>query len=394
MRYDGRLVGSILLIAGTAIGAGMLALPVLLGELGFLPAWAILALAWLVGILPSLFLLEVHLRMRGESNFVSMIRLTLGKTAEVIAWVIYLLLFYALLSAYTVGSGAIVASYFPRAHGPTWLFGLPIMLVMGSFVFFGAKLVDQCNRLLMVLLFVCYFLLIGFGLPSVQPQLLTFVQWKGWFATLPLVATSFGYQNMIPTLSTYLHHNPRKIVWAIVIGSALPFFVYLLWTLLALGVLSPDMLALAKAEGVSATVPLQKVLGRPSIALFANGFALFAILTSVLGIALALFDFLADGLRVEKSRGGRILLFLLVLIPPFCFTILIPNGFIRCLEYAGLCCAVLLGIYPALMALRERRMRKRGGELGPLEYKAPGGWLAPILVILFYGAIIVMDRLG
>ncbi|MGE3921111.1 MAG: aromatic amino acid transport family protein, partial [Gammaproteobacteria bacterium] len=95
-----KLIGGILLIVGTSIGAGMLALPVATAPGGFLGAAILLLACWLLMTFSALVILEVNLWLPPDSNIVSMAQKTAGRFAEVLAWVVYLLLLYSLISAY------------------------------------------------------------------------------------------------------------------------------------------------------------------------------------------------------------------------------------------------------------------------------------------------------
>ena len=99
MSYKGSVFGGSLLVAGTSIGGGMLALPVLTGLAGFMPSIVIYLLCWLFMASTGLLFLEISQWMRGEgnkeeSNIVSMAEKILGKSGKGFAWMVYLFLFY------------------------------------------------------------------------------------------------------------------------------------------------------------------------------------------------------------------------------------------------------------------------------------------------------------
>jgi len=104
-----RLIGAILFIAGTTIGGGVLALPITTGLAGFFPSTLLMIALWLFMMLTAYYLLEVNLRLPGESNLISMTRKTIGKGGEWVAWIAYLLLLYSLLSAYMLGCSQILS---------------------------------------------------------------------------------------------------------------------------------------------------------------------------------------------------------------------------------------------------------------------------------------------
>lgn len=80
-------------------------------------------------------------------------------------------------------------------------------------------------------------------------------------------------------------------------------------------------------------------------------------------------DFLADGLKIEKTAKGRSLLYLFTFAPPLLITLYDPRAFLDALEYAGAFGVVtLLGLLPVLMVWRGRYAQHREGP-----YRAPGG---------------------
>jgi len=92
-----KAVSGALLISGTAIGAGMLALPVVTGLGGFLPAMLLYFICWLFMACTGLLLLEVCLWMPNDANIITMSHHLLGPIGRACSWVLYLFLFYCCL---------------------------------------------------------------------------------------------------------------------------------------------------------------------------------------------------------------------------------------------------------------------------------------------------------
>ena len=103
------------------------------------------------------------------------------------------------------------------------------------------------------------------------------------------------------------------------IGSAIPLVAYIIWELLTLGIIpleGPNGIIQGYAQGANGAHLLSQILGHTTLAQVARCFSFFAIVTSFLGVSLSLTDFLADGFKVKKSQGGRLLLFGMTFIPP------------------------------------------------------------------------------
>ena len=77
-----KLLKGTLLIAGTTIGGGMLALPILTAQLGLVPTLFLLFLCWFVMMATGLILLEVTLWYPDETNLLTLSKRTLGIGGE------------------------------------------------------------------------------------------------------------------------------------------------------------------------------------------------------------------------------------------------------------------------------------------------------------------------
>ena len=355
MRQLSKYFGGVFLVSGTTIGAGMLALPVLTSFIGFIPSIVIFIALWLVMLTSAFFLLDVYLEVGKESNLISMVQATLGSKGKSICWFFYLLLLYALIAAYISASGPIFATVFQQQLGLTLSlnqanFILPI--VLGFFVYLGAKSVDFINRVLMVGLIVSYVLLIRYIAPSIEIELLSFSDWRPTFVVIPVVITSFGYHIIIPSLGTYFGNNRIALRRIIIIGSVIPLIFYILWQALILGAIPLQGewgLISAFRKGQSAIIPLSKGGYSNTISIIAQFFSFFAIITSFLGVSLSLSDFIRDGLNLKTTILGRLTAYSITFIPPLFFALYFQQGFFLALQYAGVFVAILLIIFPALM---------------------------------------------
>ena len=383
---NNRLVGATLLVSGTTIGAAMLALPLTTGLAGFWPSLVVMVGVWLFMMLTAFYLLEVNLRMKGESNIISMASKTLGSGGQIVCWIFYLLLLYTIMSAYLVGCSSIISEFFPPfLQMPFW--GWPLIL-FGAFslcILFGTLLVDFLNRIFMAGLLCAFIILVVLGLSHVQPKLLVHSDWVYLLPSFSIVLTTFGYHIIIPTLTTYLEHDTKLLKRAIFIGSLIPLILYILWQVLVMGVVPVSKLVETAAMGGQVTGPLQILLGNIWVATAARLFAFFSIITSLLGVSLSLSDFLADGLKMEKQSWNKLWIVLLTFTPPLLFTLFFPRGFLFALKYAGIFVVILLALLPAWMAYYERYGPETERSFIKSDFKVPGGkWLIVTTIVLSF----------
>lgn len=390
----GSVIGAILLIAGCCIGAGMLGLPVISTIAGFKPSLLMFLLSWLFMTATALLLLEVNVWFGEEISLISMADRTLGFVGKAVSWACFLFLFYALGVAYIAGSGELIAGFVNEAMHvtiPNWVGSLFVSLLFGLFVYLGTRAVDHFNRLLMLGLVSTYVLLVVLGVPHVHVDYLKHANWPAAILVLPVMIISFGFHNLIPSLSTYLRWDIKRLRLAIVCGSALALCVYLVWEWLILG-LVPGQGQLNFREvldnGQMATHILKDAVGTSWVLDVAQYFAFFAIVTSFLGNSLSFVDFMADGLHVKKDAWGKLWLCFLVIAPPFILTLIYPRIFLIALNYASTFGAVVLfGILPALMVWSGRY----GKGLGKTVPTLPGGKASLVAIIAFAMWLIVMQ---
>lgn len=370
-----------LLVAGTTIGGGVLALPVLTSLGGFLPSIIIYLLCWAFMACTGLLFLEVCHWMEGESNIVSMAEKTLGKWGKYFAWGVYLFLFYCLTLAYVIGCGQLVVEL-SGGRLSEWAGAVVFVALFAPFLFAGARVIGRLNVGLMLGLCLFYIAFVMIGYSYVNTEQLIERDWTLSLVALPISFIAFAYQGIIPSLSQYMQHDIKKTRQAILIGSFIPLATYIVWQWLILGIVptyGPGGLAEALANGENAVQPLKNMIQNPNVYIVGQYFAFFALTTSFFGVTLGLFDFLADGLKIEKNTQGKILLCLMIFVPPILLTSTSPHLFLNALEYAGgFGSALLLGLLPILMVWSGRY------RLGlKSKYSLPGGRRLLILLSVF-----------
>jgi tyrosine-specific transport protein len=101
-----RLGGQVLLVAGSAVGAGLLALPAVTYASGFVPSCATLVAVWAYMGATALLLVEAAARdHRPRPNLLGMAQANLGTGGRVICFALYVLIYAATITAYISEGG-------------------------------------------------------------------------------------------------------------------------------------------------------------------------------------------------------------------------------------------------------------------------------------------------
>jgi tyrosine-specific transport protein len=370
-------MSGVLLISGTCIGAGMLALPVVTGASGFWPFMGINTLCWLFMLATGLLFLEATLWMHEGANVLSMAERFLGPIGKWAGGASFLFLYYCLMVSYISGVTPLLSwdvSYSTACAFAGVFFGLLIL--------WGTKAVDRINWLLMIGAIISFVLLVILGSSQVNALLLARADWRFFLIAAPTLFSAYGYHNIIPTLTFYSDRNRSKMRKAILFGTLLPFIVYSVWEWLIIGSMPLETIQEASDAGVPITYALQHLTGHPWISTLGSFFGVFALVTSLLGVALSMVDFLGDGLKMKRAGWHRLVLTLLTFIPPTIFAAYNPGIFLIAIGVAGgYGEAILNGLLPAAMVWVGRYHMKLQGDH---ELVGGKGILALIIVLSLF----------
>ncbi|MFI4954407.1 MAG: amino acid permease [Gammaproteobacteria bacterium] len=390
-----KIIGGALLIAGTTVGAGMLALPIVTATSGFYPMLAVFVLAWLFMLASGLLVLEANLWFSDRINLLSMTRATLGFSGYGIALAMFLLLLYSVNAAYITGAASLLSVALDQWLPHHSLLATLLVLVMGAIVFFGTRTVDYTNRILMTGLVLSYLILIGFIAPNVDIFHYTQGDPRYLPGTWIIVVLSFAYQFVIPGIRSYIGSNFKHLAAAIFIGSIIPLILYIIWTGAILGSIPLEgehgLLALREGGepvgGLSNS--LNVALNVTWVGQAVGMFSLCALITSILGVSWSMVGLLYDITKVEGYNAARHLGFVLItFIPPLLFALFFQKGFEVALRYAGIFVAVLLGLMPPMMVWAGRYKKNLAK---PGDFRVFGGKTTLGVVIMLSTLLIILE---
>ncbi|MFZ7155779.1 aromatic amino acid transport family protein [Avibacterium avium] len=375
--------GSALLVAGTTIGAGMLAMPLTSAEMGFGYTLALLFILWILLSYSALLFVEVYQKAeRKDAGIATLAEQYFGITGRVLATLSLVIFMYAILSAYVTGGGSLLAGLLPfLGDNATSVSIVLFTVVLGVFIVISTGAVDALTRLLFVIKLVAFVLVLAMMLPLVTSDNLLAMPLKDFLivSASPVFFTSFGFHVIIPSINKYLDGDIKRLRIAIIGGTAIPLVAYILWQMATHGVFpQSEFVRIVNNDPtlnglINATF---QATGSSLISGAVRTFSTLALVTSFLGVALSLFDCLDDLLKRVNIKAHRIQLGLLTFIPPLAFALFYPNGFIAALGYAGQMFTFYGLVLPVGLAWRARK------RYPDLPYRVMGGGLGLILALL------------
>ncbi|RWX57029.1 amino acid permease [Photobacterium chitinilyticum] len=379
-----KLLGSALIVAGTALGAGMLAIPMVLAQFGLLWGTLMMLFIWSGTTYAALLLLEASIKAGGGLGMNTIARKTLGKGGQVVTNGLLYALLVCLLMAYIIGAGDLVKKMLSGLGIELTMMQCQIAfaLIAGIVVSAGTAAVDKLNRALFAIMVVMLGLTLVSLVPTISVDNLLEASSDSkldLIKTSSVLFTSFGFVVVIPSLVTYNEGVTHKQLRNMIIGgSCIPLVCYLLWLYAAMGNLSSEqMVTFANVSELIAALGANHSMINVVLSVFTG----LALLTSFLGVAMALFDQNADAFKQNRA-----VTYVLTFIFPLMGALWAADQFLSVLGYAGIILVFLAIFVPMAMTIKVRKQQDNQDSVqgaGAECYQVGGGQLALAMSFLF-----------
>lgn len=350
--------GAICLLAGTAIGSGMLSLPIVLAKCGIVNSCLLFIFFAFLTYISSLIRCDLNINSNATNSLPEVGEIFGGHYFKIAGEITIKLLMFSLISAYIFGLSSVISSHF--GYNPV-LTSLGCIVFAGTILYFPAKTLICINQQMFIFMMATLIILVGFltyylpinELPPCFAKDFSFLH-----GTLPLIFTSFGFQGSLHNMTKHVQNDKKMIQQACLWGSIIPAIIYAFWTICILTIVfnsSPTFFRKMVLEPVEVG-DLVKILTKSANASYIH-WSLFivstlSILTSLIGVMLSLFEPF-----VKKSSRTRPFLkttssVLKTLTVPSIVALSIPNAFIRVLNISGILLAIIAIIIPCLLHLK------------------------------------------
>lgn len=379
-----KMLGSSLIIAGTALGAGMLAIPMVLAQFGLLYGTMLMVLICFGTTYAALLLLEATIKAGGGLGLNSIARKTLGKQGQLITNGLLYALLICLLMAYILGAGDLLSKLLSN-------FGIDLTattsqitftLIAGAVVASGTGVIDKLNRALFFVMLASLFATMAFLAPSMtQANLMQVTSHNhvDLIKTSAILFTSFGFMVVIPTLVSYNHEaTDKQLRNMVIVGSLIPLVCYLCWLFAVVGNLSEEQFrSFHNVSDLMAAFEAQS----PWVGTVLSIFTGLALLTSFFGVAMSLFNQNRDMFNQNTA-----VTYCISFILPLAGSLLAADKFLQVLNYAGIILVFLAVFVPLVMVHKQRFMK-----VAEDRYSAEGS--KPMLLFsLLFGCFLLISQ--
>ena len=352
-------LSAVALLAGTAIGSGMLSLPLVLAKYGLLFGCAMMVAFIWVAYFSSIIRAELNIYSQADFSLKDVGAYFSGKVASRIGSISLKLLSYSLIAAYLHGLASLLNVF--------WNVDLRYLIALISaltivLLYFSNSLISKINKalfigLISVFILVTFGMLIKSGVSELKIPGAEELSLNSFAIALPIIFTSFGFQGSLHSLTKFVNNDRKIIERACLFGSIIPAIVYICWLCSTILIICNNDPALfekmthGNIEISEMIMCLSHISNLPHLKNMFWMISLLALLTSIIGVGIALFD--EWNRTVNKASSTMI-----TIMPSAIVAICVPNAFIKVLGVSGMILAVLAIFLPSFLYFKMLKQRK------------------------------------
>ena len=360
-------------LVGTIIGVGMFSLPYAAAISGIIPVIFYLVVLGILVTLLHLMYGEIVLRTSTKHRLAGYAEVYFGSWGKIIGSFIFFVNLYLALLVYLVVGGEFLRIIFSGFLNFSSQVGSIILAIIGfSVVFKGIKLAGWVDFFMVaaIVLLIFSFVFYAFDLASTD-NLIKFSSVDSIFFPYGIILFALAGGSAIPEIRSFFKISTKNYSRAIILGTIIPVFVYIVFTL-----------AVVSISGVStsreAIAGLSDFLG--------SGFIKYG---AVVGFLAVITSFFIIGLNLKNSFQ---LDFKLSVLVSFVLTVGVPmylffSGFSDYIKLISLAGGVMGGLEALLIIFLWLKARKKGTQIPEYSLSLKTG-LVFLLAIMFLLGII------
>ena len=362
MKETKKFLVAVAVLVGTCIGAGVLGIPYVAAQSGFVVTLGYILLLGLILLIVNLYIGEIALRTKGDHQLIGYAKKYLGKRWKHVMEFAVVFGTYAAIIAYMLGMGESLSHLFFGTTSYSLYFGLGVGILMAFLIKGGVKSLKKFEKygvlIILLLVGVIFALFIG---KIHLPNLTTF---NPVFMFLPFGVVLFALMSFhaIPEVKLVLKGSQKLLKKVLLTGTLISVIFYILFALVVLGYLGTNT---------------------PEIATLSLG-ALFIIL----GIFTMFTSYLASGnalienFKFDERYSDNLSWFLAAIAPIGIFMIVQSIRFFSFTTILSIGGVVAGGIIAIVVLLMIRKSKQKGNRQPEYSVSAKK-WVLGIMGLVF-----------
>lgn len=349
------LLGAISTLIGFTIGAGILGIPFVVAKAGFLTGILNILILGILVLLLNLYLGEVTLRTKGTHQLTGYAKIYLGKIGNYLMAASFIIFAYGALTAYIIKTGEFLnALLSPTLGGTTMLYSIIFFIFSFIIIYEGIKIVEKSEVSMVFLIFIIIIIIAIFAIPNLNANNLTNFNIKNFFIPYGIVFFAFLATPAIPAMNEELKNNKKALKKAIIIGSLIPLFIYILFALIVVGITGINT-----TDG--AILGLATILGN-KLLILGSILGILTMTTSFIAVAFALVEMYHFDYKLKRKISSVFSCFIPLIIALIIINSNIKNAFFKVLDITGSIGGSLAAILIILIWLKAKKLGNRTPE--------------------------------
>ncbi len=365
-------------LVGTIVGAGILAIPYVVAQSGFLFGFIIIVVLGLSFLLLNLMTGEIVLRTKQQHQLTGYAEKYLGPWGKRLMMFSMVFGTYGALTAYLIGEGESLRAIF-RWGNPLW-YSILFFVIAFLIIYKGIKAAGKAELILIGVLLLIVVLIGIFSYQNIHLSNLASLNWAKFFAPYGVILFALMGMPSVPEMQEVLEQEKQKMKKAIIIGSIIPIILYILFAFIVVGLIGLDNFELLAPNQKIATVALS-IYSFPTLGVLANVIAVLSMFTSFLTLSIALIEMYEYDYIFPQSAA-----LLLTFSVPLLITIFSLATFIPIIAITG----AIAGGIQAILIIFSYWKAKLHGDRSP-EYSLKTHKFLGSLLILLFGAGVVLE---
>ena len=357
------------MITGMTIGAGILGLPYVIAQVGILTGVIYIICLGLVMLCLNLIIGEIAVRTKKSFQLPGFAGKYLGSWAKNVLSVTIILSGFGTLLAYIIGEGQALGALF--GGNPLW-WSILFWSLSSIVIWRGLQTVKSAERILSLVVMA---IIVGLSIylwPHMVPMNFYLPSFSRMFLPFGVVLFALHASPAIAEVHALLPGSQRHFKKAVIIGTLIPIFIYILFAIAVVGV----------SGGMTtevATVGLGEIFGQ-GVLIAGNLFAVLAMGAAFMGMGMALKQTFVWDHKLPKWVAD----YFVIAIPLLLFLIGF-RSFITVLSAVG---GIFIGIEAIFMVLIFWKAR-RHGEMDAHRYESKHFWLLvlPVFAVFTFATV-------
>lgn len=379
-----RMLLSSFLIAGAAIGSGVLALPMLAAGAGLINTLIFISITFVAAYWIATMSVDIYARYDDHNvNAATLAVDYFGKKGFIISTLMNVLSMGALAAAYVnAGGDLLVKTVLP-------IVGVSMNSQLGMIIFFlvfmpafvvGIGLISRLNSVIFATKFFCLIAAIILGVQLIKPEIFQFIP-SGVKYLGAGASTMFCIWYMhcvIPLVMRINDWDVKKSRRAILIGMVMPALAYIGWMLLIFSLVPRNDFLHLETIGDVMRFALTKP-GVPKLITSLVGiFASITVLTAFLSIGFSLVAFVLDALKWKDTAKNRLWATLISFVIPVMIALAFPKAFVIIYQQSNIF-QIASAMIPVVAVYKYNKMHKLS--------------LTPSIVVMILTGLIILSQL-